>query len=72
MMLKKGFGIGTNTSYELGKQEDCEERDDGVVETDGLDGEGSRAEQIEIEGSKAKEESTKEEQWRGKRMRSER
>ncbi|GFT44763.1 hypothetical protein NPIL_174881 [Nephila pilipes] len=28
------------------------ERDEGVVETDGLDGERSRAEQVEIEGSK--------------------
>ncbi|GFS93688.1 hypothetical protein NPIL_176251 [Nephila pilipes] len=49
------------------------ERDEGVVETDGLDGEGSRVEQVETEGSKglAREESSKEEQWRGKRMRSE-
>ncbi|GFS71877.1 hypothetical protein NPIL_194971 [Nephila pilipes] len=49
------------------------EKDEGVVETDGLDGEGSRAEQVETEGSKslAREESTKEEQWRSKRMRSE-
>ncbi|GFT27314.1 hypothetical protein NPIL_311991 [Nephila pilipes] len=50
------------------------ERDEGVVETDGLDGEGSRAEQVETEGSKgpAREETSKEEQWQGKRMRSER
>ncbi|GFT62791.1 hypothetical protein NPIL_292241, partial [Nephila pilipes] len=50
------------------------ERDEGVMETDGLDGEGSRAEQVETEGSKglAREESTKKEQWRNKRMRSER
>ncbi|GFU37168.1 hypothetical protein NPIL_136351 [Nephila pilipes] len=49
------------------------EKDEGVVETDGLDGEGSRAEQVETEGSKglAREESTKEEQWRSKRMRNE-
>ncbi|GFT74941.1 hypothetical protein NPIL_290261 [Nephila pilipes] len=49
------------------------ERDEGVVETDGLDGEGSRAEQVETEGSKglAREESTKEEQCRSKRTRSE-
>ncbi|GFS95917.1 hypothetical protein NPIL_109601 [Nephila pilipes] len=45
------------------------ERDEGVVETDGLVGEGSRAEQGETEGSKglAREESNKEEQWRGMR-----
>ncbi|GFT41029.1 uncharacterized protein NPIL_437791 [Nephila pilipes] len=38
------------------------ERDEGVVETDGLDGEGSRVEQVETEGSKglAREESSKE------------
>ncbi|GFS84856.1 hypothetical protein NPIL_321251 [Nephila pilipes] len=49
------------------------ERDEGIVETDGLDGEGSRAEQVETKGSKslAREESSKEKQWRGKRMRSE-
>ncbi|GFT17836.1 hypothetical protein NPIL_150681 [Nephila pilipes] len=49
------------------------ERDEGAVETDGLDDEGSRAEQVETEGSKglARKESSKEEQWRGKRMRSE-
>ncbi|GFU60568.1 uncharacterized protein NPIL_657071 [Nephila pilipes] len=49
------------------------ERDESVVETDGLDGEGSRAEQVETEGSKdlAREETSKEKQWRGKRMRSE-
>ncbi|GFU42962.1 uncharacterized protein NPIL_190851 [Nephila pilipes] len=49
------------------------ERNEGVMETDGLDSEGSRAEQVETEGSKglAREESSKEEQWRGKRMRSE-
>ncbi|GFS55498.1 hypothetical protein NPIL_559831 [Nephila pilipes] len=49
------------------------ERDEGVVEIDGLDGERSRAEQVETEGSKglAREESSKEEQWRGKRTRSE-
>ncbi|GFS96846.1 hypothetical protein NPIL_447601 [Nephila pilipes] len=37
-------------------------------------GEGSRAEQVETEGSKrlAREETFKEKQWRGKRMRSER
>ncbi|GFT77553.1 hypothetical protein NPIL_20051 [Nephila pilipes] len=45
------------------------ERDEGVEETEGLDGEGSRTGQVETEGSKdlAREESTKEEQWRGKR-----
>ncbi|GFT79089.1 hypothetical protein NPIL_467991 [Nephila pilipes] len=49
------------------------QRDEGVVETDGLDGEGSRAKQEETEGSKglASEESTKEGQWRGRRVRSE-
>ncbi|GFS83642.1 hypothetical protein NPIL_362161 [Nephila pilipes] len=48
-------------------------RNEGVVETDGLDSEGSRAEKVEIEGSKglAREETSKEKQWRGKRMRSE-
>ncbi|GFT62750.1 hypothetical protein NPIL_627631 [Nephila pilipes] len=50
------------------------ERDEGVVETDGLDGERSRAEQVETEGSKglAREETSKKEKWRGKRMMSER
>ncbi|GFU51440.1 hypothetical protein NPIL_500001 [Nephila pilipes] len=49
------FRIGANTSYEIGEQEDCE------------------AEQVETEGSKgiAREESSKEKQWGGKRMRSE-
>ncbi|GFU37223.1 hypothetical protein NPIL_189181 [Nephila pilipes] len=49
------------------------ERDEGVVETDGLDGEGSRAEQVETEGRKdlVSEESSKEEQCRGRRVRSE-
>ncbi|GFS92321.1 hypothetical protein NPIL_374831 [Nephila pilipes] len=49
------------------------ERDECVVETDGLDGEGSRAEQVETEGSKglAKEKRTRENQCRGKRMMSE-
>ncbi|GFT21560.1 uncharacterized protein NPIL_400291 [Nephila pilipes] len=49
------------------------ERDDGVVETDGLDGERSRAEQIETEGSKgiAQEESSKREKWEIKRIMSE-
>ncbi|GFU17074.1 hypothetical protein NPIL_427111 [Nephila pilipes] len=39
-----------------------------------LDIEGSRAEQVETEGSKglAREETSKEKQWRGKRVRSER
>ncbi|GFT01136.1 hypothetical protein NPIL_191141 [Nephila pilipes] len=50
------------------------ERDEGGVETDGLNGERSRTEQVETEGSKdlAREESSKEGQWRGKGMRSER
>ncbi|GFT00218.1 hypothetical protein NPIL_524301 [Nephila pilipes] len=41
------------------------ERDEGVVEADGLDGDGSMAEQVETEGRKslAREESSKEEQW---------
>ncbi|GFT14250.1 hypothetical protein NPIL_195891 [Nephila pilipes] len=49
------------------------ERDEGVVETDGLDGEGSRAEQVESEYSKglAREETSKKKQWRSKRMISE-
>ncbi|GFT09849.1 hypothetical protein NPIL_180231 [Nephila pilipes] len=49
------------------------ERDEGVLETDGFDGEGSRAEQVETGGSKGlvREETSKEKQWRGKRMRSE-
>ncbi|GFT90259.1 uncharacterized protein NPIL_548771 [Nephila pilipes] len=49
------------------------ERAEGVEETDGLYGEWSRAEQVETEGSKglARKESSKEEQWRGERMRSE-
>ncbi|GFT63882.1 hypothetical protein NPIL_203841 [Nephila pilipes] len=55
--------------------EKYEERhgDEDVVETDRLDGEGSRAEQVKTDGSKGlvKKEITKEEQWRGKRMRSE-
>ncbi|GFU01374.1 hypothetical protein NPIL_171171 [Nephila pilipes] len=46
------------------------ERDEGVVDTDGLDVERSRAEQVETEGSKglAREETSKKEKWRGKRM----
>ncbi|GFT78792.1 hypothetical protein NPIL_564041 [Nephila pilipes] len=49
------------------------ENDKGVVKTDGLEGAGSRAEQVETEGSKglAREETPKEKQLRGKRMRSE-
>ncbi|GFU01402.1 hypothetical protein NPIL_510091 [Nephila pilipes] len=49
------------------------ERDEGVVETDGLDVERSRAEQVETEGSKglAQEESFKKEKWQIKRMMSE-
>ncbi|GFY44823.1 hypothetical protein TNIN_374501 [Trichonephila inaurata madagascariensis] len=49
------------------------ERDEGDVETDGLDGEGSRAAQVETEDSKglAREESTNVEQLRGKRVKSE-
>ncbi|GFU29372.1 hypothetical protein NPIL_98811 [Nephila pilipes] len=49
------------------------ERDEGVVETDGSDGEGSRAEQVECEYSKglAREETSKKKQWRSKRMISE-
>ncbi|GFT03031.1 hypothetical protein NPIL_220251 [Nephila pilipes] len=49
------------------------ERDEDVAETDILDSEGSGAEQVETEGSKglAREEISKEKQWRGKRMRSE-
>ncbi|GFS75047.1 hypothetical protein NPIL_576041 [Nephila pilipes] len=49
------------------------EIDEGVVETDGLNGEGSRGEQVETEGSKglAREESSKKEKWQIKRMRSE-
>ncbi|GFS99060.1 hypothetical protein NPIL_612631 [Nephila pilipes] len=49
------------------------ERDKGVVKTDGLNGEGSRAEQVETEGSKglAREETSKKEKWRGKRTMSE-
>ncbi|GFT00961.1 uncharacterized protein NPIL_582301 [Nephila pilipes] len=49
------------------------ERDEGVVETDRLDGEGTRAEKVETEGSKglARGESTKKEKWQIKRMRSE-
>ncbi|GFS98619.1 hypothetical protein NPIL_342331 [Nephila pilipes] len=48
------------------------ERGEGVVETDGLNGERSRAELVETEGSKgvASEESSKEGQWRGRRVRS--
>ncbi|GFT88453.1 hypothetical protein NPIL_596771 [Nephila pilipes] len=48
------------------------QRDEGVVETDGLHGEGSRAEQVESEYSKglARESSIKEGQWRGRRVRS--
>ncbi|GFU58453.1 uncharacterized protein NPIL_323141 [Nephila pilipes] len=47
------------------------ERDEGVVETDGLNGEGSRTDQVETEGSKglAREETSKKEHWRGKRVR---
>ncbi|GFU40245.1 hypothetical protein NPIL_596561 [Nephila pilipes] len=49
------------------------ERDEGVVETDGLDGERSRAEQVEIEGSKglAREKRTRGKQCRGKKKVSE-
>ncbi|GFS65662.1 uncharacterized protein NPIL_322031, partial [Nephila pilipes] len=49
------------------------ERDEGIGETDGLDSEGSRAEQVEIEGSKglAREKRTREKQCQIKRMRSE-
>ncbi|GFS88931.1 hypothetical protein NPIL_368971 [Nephila pilipes] len=49
------------------------EKDEGVVETDGLDGERSRAEQVETEDSKglAREETSKEKQWRVKRKISE-
>ncbi|GFT88918.1 hypothetical protein NPIL_72561 [Nephila pilipes] len=45
------------------------ERDEGVVETDGLNGKRSR---VESEYSKglANEESSKEGQWRGRRVRS--
>ncbi|GFT83540.1 hypothetical protein NPIL_40851, partial [Nephila pilipes] len=48
------------------------ERDEGVVEIDGLNGERSRAEQVETEGSKGltSEESSKEGQRRGRRVRS--
>ncbi|GFU22325.1 hypothetical protein NPIL_263561 [Nephila pilipes] len=48
------------------------ERAEGVVETNGLNGEGSRTEQVETEGSKglARIETSKAKQWRGKRMRS--
>ncbi|GFT69027.1 hypothetical protein NPIL_677961 [Nephila pilipes] len=47
--------------------------DDGVVETYRLNGEGSRAEEVENKGSKglAREKSTREKQCRGKRMMSE-
>ncbi|GFT85403.1 hypothetical protein NPIL_70561 [Nephila pilipes] len=46
------------------------ERDEGVVETDGLEGEGSRAEKVETEGSKglARKESFREKQWRGDKV----
>ncbi|GFS92771.1 hypothetical protein NPIL_372131 [Nephila pilipes] len=49
------------------------ERDEGVVKTYGLDGERSRVEQVEFKGSKglARDETSKKEQWRGKRMMSE-
>ncbi|GFU11055.1 uncharacterized protein NPIL_422531 [Nephila pilipes] len=49
------------------------EGDEGVVKTDRLAGEGSRAEQVETEGSKglAREKRTREKQCRGKRMMSE-
>ncbi|GFS91809.1 hypothetical protein NPIL_583671 [Nephila pilipes] len=49
------------------------ERDEGVVETDGLNGEKSWAEQVENEGSKglAREESSNKEKWQIKRMMSE-
>ncbi|GFS75057.1 hypothetical protein NPIL_173101 [Nephila pilipes] len=49
------------------------ERDEGVVETNGLDGEGSRVEQVETEGIKglAREVASNEKQCRGKRMRRE-
>ncbi|GFU07972.1 uncharacterized protein NPIL_466531, partial [Nephila pilipes] len=45
------------------------ERDEGVVVTDGLNDERSRAEQVEIEGSKgvAREKRTREKQCRGKK-----
>ncbi|GFT74943.1 hypothetical protein NPIL_290271 [Nephila pilipes] len=48
------------------------ESDEGVVETYGLDGERSGTEQVESVGSKdlASEESSKEGQWRGRRVRS--
>ncbi|GFT31416.1 hypothetical protein NPIL_562661 [Nephila pilipes] len=47
-------------------------RDEGVVETDELDGERSRAEQAETQGSKglAREESSKKKKWQIKRVRS--
>ncbi|GFU03892.1 uncharacterized protein NPIL_469161 [Nephila pilipes] len=49
------------------------ERDENVVETDELDGEGSRAEQVETEGSNglSQEESSKKEKWQIKRTMSE-
>ncbi|GFT04714.1 hypothetical protein NPIL_226981 [Nephila pilipes] len=49
------------------------ERDKGVVKIDGLDGEGSRIELVETECMKvlAREETSKKEKWRGKRMMSE-
>ncbi|GFS70015.1 hypothetical protein NPIL_62931 [Nephila pilipes] len=48
------------------------ERDEGVVETDGLNGERSRAEQVESEYSKGlARESSKKQKWRGKVMVSE-
>ncbi|GFS88513.1 transposon Tf2-6 polyprotein [Nephila pilipes] len=48
---------------------DPRERDEGVVETDGLNGEGSRVES-EYSNGLAHEESSKEGQWRGRRVRS--
>ncbi|GFS67015.1 hypothetical protein NPIL_21101 [Nephila pilipes] len=48
------------------------ERDEGVVGTNGLNGERSRAEQVESEYSKGlARESSKKEKWRGKVMMSE-
>ncbi|GFU36466.1 hypothetical protein NPIL_660631 [Nephila pilipes] len=49
------------------------ERDKGVVKTDGLDGERSRAELVKTKDSKglAREETSKNEKWGGKRMMSE-
>ncbi|GFT03543.1 hypothetical protein NPIL_203491 [Nephila pilipes] len=45
------------------------ESDEGVVQTDGLDNDGSRGEQVETEGSKGlAREFSKKEKWRGKMM----